>query len=120
MMYLKYAGLLMLDLLSGLLNLILTPLVVLFADFDGWLPAWLWWFQTPDNPIDGDSGWQTENRWFLTQDTLWKMWLNRIGWLYRNPTYGFAISVLGAQALAGDVLVTSGDPLTGNHPMHAG
>lgn len=33
---------------------IISPVLPLFASSDGWLPRWLWWFQTPDNSIDGD------------------------------------------------------------------
>jgi len=120
--YLKYAALAFLNLLSGVVNLILAPVVAMCADKDGWLPKWLCWFQTPDNSLNGDGGWQTENRWFLVQDTLWKQWLNRVGWMYRNPMYGFAIDVLGAQAKPGDELIVTGDKETDNHraTFHAG
>ena len=43
------------------LALILAPVLPLFANSDGWLPKWLWWFQTPDNSLDGDQGWITEH-----------------------------------------------------------
>ena len=119
-MYLKYLGFLILNLLAGAVNLVLAWPIALCADKGGWLPLWLWWFQTPDNPLDGDNGWKTEHRWFLTQDTWCKRWANRVGWMYRNPTYGFAISVLGSQTQPSDELVTSGDPATGNQPFHSG
>lgn len=32
-----------------------------FANKEGWLPRWLWWFQTPDNSLNGDQGWQTQH-----------------------------------------------------------
>lgn len=120
-MYAKYFAFLILDLLAGAINLILAWPVALLADKDGWLPSWLWWFQTPGDSLNGSNGWQTRDRWFLIQDTWFKRWVNRVGWLYRNPMYGFAISVLGAQAGFRDTLVTSGDPLTSNHkPLHKG
>ena len=121
MMYAKYAIFVIVNLMLGAANLALAFPVALCADKDGWLPRWLWWFQTPGDSLNGSIGWQTRNRWFLVQDTLWKQWLNRVGWMYRNPIYGFAISVLGAQAQPGDELITTGDIQTSNHkPIHAG
>ena len=113
--YLKYTAMVILDLLSGVVNLILAPIIVMFADKDGWLPRWLWWFQTPGDSLFGSIGWQTEDAWFIPQDTMWKVWLNRIGWLYRNSMYGFAISVLGVQSKEGDEVIMTGDPATNNH-----
>jgi hypothetical protein len=31
----------------------LTPVIVLFAKPNGWLPDWLFWFQTNDASLDG-------------------------------------------------------------------
>jgi len=120
-MYFKYLAFLILDLLAGVVNLVLAWPVAACAGVDGWLPKWLWWFQTPGDSLNGSIGWQTKDRWFLTQDIWYKRWVNRVGWLYRNPMYGFAIEVLGAQALTGDTLTVMGDSETGNHsPLHPG
>lgn len=86
------------SLIMSLLNYPLAPLVVLFADDYGWLPGWLSWFQTPDNSLDGDKGWQTEHRWFKGHplvDKGWRRWVNRFRWLWRNSMHGFEQEVLG-------------------------
>lgn len=119
-MYLKYALLVLASLLASVLNLFLAPVVVLFASDDGWLPRSLWWFQTPDNPLDGDGGWKEEHRRFKVEDAAWKRWYNRTTWLYRNPMYGFSIDVLGAKTLWTDTVILIGDPLVSNRPIHSG
>lgn len=71
------------------------------------LPAWLSWFDQPDDDLDGDYGWKTKHRWFKNSpkvDTGWRRYLNRVRWLVRNPAYGFDIDVLGF-TLAGDYFV---------------
>lgn len=78
---------------------ILGPIVVLFCNKDGWLPKWLWWFQTPDNSMDGDSGWKYEHWMWRYRLPYWLCrYVGRVGWCWRNPCYGFAINVLGAKA----------------------
>jgi len=114
-MYWRYSLLVIADLLAGIINLILAPVVVCFANTAGWLPRWLWWFQTPGDSLFGSVGWQTKDRWFRAEDTAWKIWFNKVGWLYRNSTYGFAIDVLGAQAKPGDTLEVTGRKETSNH-----
>ena len=120
MMYAKYALMVLCSLLASVLNYPLAPLAVLFASEDGWLPKWLWWFQTPDNSLDGDGGWKEEHRRFKVEDRPWKRWYNRTTWLYRNPMYGFAIDVLGAKCLATDLIKVIGDPQVSNRPIHSG
>lgn len=62
----------------------------LCANKDGWLPDWLWWFQTPDNPLDGDAGWKNEHwQWRYDLPTWLATYIGRVGWLLRNPAYGF-------------------------------
>ena len=119
-MYLKYALLVLCNLIAGFCNFFLAPIVVLFASDDGWLPRWLWWFQTPDNSLDGDSGWINEHRRFKVEDKPWKRWYNRTTWLYRNATYGFCIDVLGAKCYATDVIKVVGDPKVSNRPIKSG
>lgn len=62
----------------------------------GWyLPSWLNWFQTPDNSIDGDEGWRNEH--WLWRYNLYPpicTYVGRIGWLWRNPGYGFGVVYL--------------------------
>ena len=110
----RYVLFVIADLLMSAIGWLFAPLMVPFAK-DGWLPRWLWWFQTPGDSLDGSVGWQTEDRTFLIEDAPWKRWVNRWRWLQRNPAYGFDIDVLGAKALPTDVLTITGDPLVSNH-----
>lgn len=59
----------------------------------GWyLPTWLNWFQTPDNDLDGDYGWKTEHwQWRFKLPAHISTYVGRIGWLWRNPGYGFGV-----------------------------
>lgn len=91
----------------------------LFADKQGWLPSWLSWFQTPDNSLNGDSGFKSEHRLFRNDadvDTnCIKIYINQILWLIRNPGYGFDISVLGR--IPSGARVVKGDPTTQDQPQ---
>ena len=49
MMYLKWAALGPLSLFMAVLGRVLAPVLPFFVQDDGYLPRWLWWFQTPDN-----------------------------------------------------------------------
>ena len=111
MMYVRYVLLVLLSLFADLLNLFLAPLVVLFAPKDGWLPRWLWWFQTPDNSLDGDKGWKVQVK---------PGYASRVRWLWRNSMYGFAISVLGVKILPTDRILTVGSPKVSNRPLYEG
>lgn len=119
-MYLYYILLVLCSLLADLLNFFLAPAVVLFASDQGWLPKWLSWFQTPDNSLDGDSGWKNEHRPFKVEDSAIKQWWNRTRWLHRNSMYGFAIGVLGTSIKPGDVLEITGNPKVSNRPLQEG
>lgn len=83
-----------------IISYVLVPFLVLFQK-DGWLPNWCWWFQTFDNSLDGDNGWQTEHRPWLdisyTQLSGFQRYVCRVLWLYRNPVYGFEKLVLGTE-----------------------
>lgn len=116
----RYLLLVVVDLLVTFLNFFLAPIVVLFASEDGWLPNWLSWFQTPDNPLDGDNGWKTEHRPYKEEKNKYQRWVNRFMWLYRNSMYGFAINVMGCKLEEGYKLMTIGDPMTSNRPIHNG
>ena len=100
-MILRYVLSVLASLLADFLNLFLAPIVVLFASKEGWLPNWLWWFQTPDNSLDGDNGWKAQTK---------PGYLTRVRWLWRNSMYGFAIGVLGVQVQPGDRIEVQGDP----------
>lgn len=84
-----------LSLVLTLLCIVLAPVIVLFADNDGWLPSWLSWFQTMDNSLDGDNGWRTEHwQWRFKLPAALATYVGRVGWLWRNPAYGFGIEKL--------------------------
>lgn len=88
---------------------IISPILALFCDKDGWLPKWLGWFQTPDNSCDGDRG--HKERW-PKQGKIWN-WMRRTAWLFRNSAYGFNLK-LGFKYKEGDVRMTIGNPEAGD------
>ena len=67
------------------------------------LPKWLAWFDTPDNSLYGDTGWQTIHR---TKD--WNKYLGMVMWLYRNPCAGFCWSVLAQDVPKGTTFTYTG------------
>jgi hypothetical protein len=84
------------DLLATPFCWLTAPLVVLFADGNGWLPRGLEWWQTPDNSLDGDDGWRTEH--FIG----WPRYTKRVLWLWRNPMYGLAWGPLALKIIPRD------------------
>lgn len=116
MMYLKWAALGPLSFLMAIVGRLLAPVLPFFVQEDGYLPKWLWWFQTPDNPCDGDSG-----HWERHPGTdWWSTYTRRVAWFWRNVGYGFDIDVLGLKELDGDTLEVVGDLETGTSPAHSG
>lgn len=93
----NYFILLPLNLAVALLAWILAPSIPLFANSSGWLPTWLWWFQTPDASLDGDSGWNDASQHPLV--TKLPRYLRQVLWLFRNPSYGFNWTVLASKPL---------------------
>lgn len=90
MIYFRYAIMALLSLPLTLVAFIIAPVLPLFASSEGWLPKWLWWFQTPDNSLDGDSGWKTEHwQWRFSLPNWLGTYVGRVGWLWRNPAYAF-------------------------------
>ena len=75
-------------LLAELIAIVLAPILPLFAK-DGRLPAWLDWFQTPDNSLYGDAGHQA--RWAGRP-----LYLQQMMWLMRNRAYGLKLGPFGA------------------------
>lgn len=63
------------------------------------LPAWLAWFDTPDNALDGDENWLTSHK-----PGHW----SQVGWLLRNRAYGFKWGPLAAPMRL-EQLVWAGD-----------
>lgn len=63
------------------------PVSLFTADNSYKTNKFLTWFITFDNPAIGDAKWQREG-WFPYCYTGIKGWLNRAGWIIRNPLYG--------------------------------
>ena len=96
MMRIRWIILALVSIVAKLINYPLSPMVALFANDGGWLPSWLSWFQTPDNSLDGDSGWQHKHwQWRYKFPVPLAIYIGRVGWLWRNSMYGFEIDVLG-------------------------
>ena len=116
----KWFLLLLLNLSTNyLINFPLAPIVVLFANKEGWLPTWLWYFQTPDNPLDGDAGWQKKKP-YPKEKNKYQRWVNRFSWLHRNKLYGFSQAVLGIKYnYDTDTFKCVGDPEIRNTPSPA-
>lgn len=65
----------------------------LFANAQGNLPKYLYWFQTFDNTLDAAiQGGLVPAAW---ANSKWKRYWARVYWLYRNPAYGFDYFLLG-------------------------
>ena len=54
MSYFKWFLFLLIGVPFELFAKLLSPVLACFVQDDGWLPKWLWMFQTPDNTCDGD------------------------------------------------------------------
>lgn len=89
-----------------LLTLVSYPLALVLPLFakDGYLPRWLWWFQTPDNPLDGDERFQKTHK---------PSYLTKVLWLWRNPIYGFSWGVTAFRVQPGYVVKV----WSGNKPV---
>lgn len=96
---------------------LLCPILPLFASEDGWLPSWLWWFQTPFDSLDGDSG-----SWERNPGTdAWSTYVRRVCWLWRNSGYGFDMRVCGIKVDPDtDKIVHEGNPDIGDNSGQSG
>jgi hypothetical protein len=123
-MIIKYLLFIPISFLMYIQNFFTAPLVVLLSQSDehgqSWLTSsWVWW-QTPDNPLEGDEGYRTLHAPFKNPINFFQKYINKVFWLYRNPMYGFNISVLG-QILPDDFKFYSfGNAHTSNRPLSKG
>ena len=93
MVYIKWAALIVPSFFMAVVGRLLAPILPFFVQEDGYLPRWLWWFQTPDNPCDGDAGhWERHPGM-----DWWSTYKRRVAWCWRNVCYGFDIDVLGVK-----------------------
>lgn len=107
------------NILMTLLAYILAPILPMFAIHSNVLPKWLSWFQTPDNSLDGDKGWRTQHWLWRFNLPFWiSQYVGRVGWLLRNPAYGFDTSVCQISPI-GSVKVHGNLPLGGS-PKRSG
>ena len=97
MMYARWLGASLLDLLLLPVWYLGAPILSAFtrAAGDGYDLTWGGWFGTYDNPPQGDRQWVEDKSPFPGVVTGWRGYVNRVGWLWRNPGYGFqkAVSV---------------------------
>ena len=90
------------------------------------LPKWLSWFQTPDNSLDGDYGWQHEHwQWRFRIPAALCTYVGRLGWLWRNPGYGFGVvrfdsAVPVVATYTGNAAVNDSPGVEGYCLVHAG
>ena len=91
MIYIKWFLLLPVSFFMSIFARLIAPILPFFAKDDGFLPDWLWWFQTPFDSLDGDDGhWE---RWPGTD--AWSTYKRRVAWLWRNAAYGFDMRICG-------------------------
>lgn len=119
-MYFRFIAWLPISAFMRIINFPLAPIVVLFANEEGWLPKWLWWFQTPDYSLDGDGGWRREHMPFKFESNKFQRWVNRWRWLWRNATYGFSYNVKGFKIKPNYVYWSIGDEKVSNRPLCEG
>lgn len=80
MLYIRWFCLIPLSLFMAIFARLLCPVLPFFANDDGYLPGYLWWFQTPFDSLDGDSG-----SWERHPGTdAWSTYKRRVCWLWRN------------------------------------
>lgn len=92
---------------------VLAPVLPLAAIDRDSLPSWLSWFQTPDAPLDGDTG-------FIIKHSATSRYLQRVIWLMRNPAYGFSWTVLACKVGAGVPIDVWGNLNANDDPYLAG
>ena len=102
-MYIRFAIYLILDIVANLTGYLINPVLPLFANSDGDLPKCLSWFQTYDSTLDGtEIRFISATSWLRDSlgepSSVLNRYILRVMWLYRNNAYGFAYSVLGANA----------------------
>lgn len=132
MNFLKWLAKVPVMILVTLATYILAPILPLFAqERDGfldnatrygrgaYLPSWLSWFQTFDNSLDGDEGWRTEHaQWRFKLPQGLAIYVGRVGWLWRNPGYGFGLITLYAVDIYS--MSSFGDPTVSDSPLREG
>ena len=91
----RYLAYLLINFTFDVFATLIAPILPLFATvqlgnsdnnnarlFEPRLPTWLSWFQTPDNSLWGDKGWQTVHY------PAYKSYWGQVLWLIRNSAHG--------------------------------
>ena len=102
----------LLSMLINVLSLVLAPFIAYISLGNSGtkqVPAYLAWFMTHDNTIDGDEGHLA--RW--PGDTKWIRFKRRVAWLWRNKGYTFDYDVCG-EKIKHDIM-SYGDTGTTDH-----
>lgn len=71
--------------------------------------TWGWIWGTYDNPPQGDEGYVKKRAYFPGVTTGFKGYLNRVGWMIRNPLYGWS-KILGLPYNKDYTTVVKGNP----------
>lgn len=91
------------------LALLIIPLIYRAQEEGKPLYTWGGQYGTFDNPPQGDRGYIAKHAPFPNVITGWKGWVNRIGWMWRNPLYGYSKST-GIEYNETDILNIKGNP----------
>ena len=122
MIYLKWVSLVILDILSLCSVPIAVPILSLFTrarpDLNEYGKPWGWIYGTWDNPPQGDDKWQREC-WFPHVTTGWRGYLNRVGWLFINPCYGYQ-KMAGIDWNESNIISFTGDETISDKHKRAG
>lgn len=116
--FFKWVVLSFFSLIITILAYPIVPIAVLFRK-DGKLPKIFYWFETYDNPVEGElAHWE---RWesFRNKYGKFGLYCQCVGWLWRNKGYNFAYHVCGINVdntrneikFKGDTQVESGSPV---------
>lgn len=90
-MFDRYIFLAIANVILMVINALGSPLIALFISRSGYLPWWLSWFQTDDNPATGDDMFKrNQMAWTLNLWPWWARYFQGIFWAIRNPAYGFS------------------------------
>ena len=124
---LRYTLYLLINFTFDVFATLIAPILPLFAteqmgssdNNNAWLyeprlPKWLNWFQTPDNSLWGDKGWQTIHY------PAYKSYIGQVLWLIRNSAHGLVNGLLAVKVDYSQ-LNHAGDPtLSSNDAKYAG
>jgi hypothetical protein len=123
----RYLAYLLINFTFDVFAALIVPILPLFATvqlgnsdnnnarlYEPRLPKWLSWFQTPDNSLYGDKGWQAIHY------PAYKSYLGQVLWLIRNSAHGLVNGQLSAPADTA-LIKHTGDPrISSKDPKYAG